>query len=66
LNASNFQNLAKYHLFGDAPPVPGIPMKIPPTGDLTLALPCGELVRAYTGIFLVGIGSVAAAMLWEN
>ena len=48
-------------------------MKIPPTGYLTLALLCGGLVcaivRAFTGIFLllvVGIGSVVAAMLWEN
>ncbi|HKH36539.1 MAG TPA: hypothetical protein VKA82_05105 [Rubrobacter sp.] len=48
-------------------------MKIPPTGYLTLALPCGELacviVWACTRIFLVllvGIGSVVAAMLWEN
>ncbi|HKH39234.1 MAG TPA: hypothetical protein VKA82_18930 [Rubrobacter sp.] len=52
-------------------------MKIPPTGYLTLALPCGELVCvivcACTRIFLVllvgiaaGIGSVVAAMLWEN
>jgi hypothetical protein len=52
-------------------------MKIPPTGYLTLALLCWELVCvivwAFTGIFLalvVGIaadiGSVIAAMLWEN
>jgi hypothetical protein len=48
-------------------------MKIPPTGHLTLALPCGELVSfivwACTTIFLVlvvGIGSVVAAMLLEN
>ena len=48
-------------------------MKIPPTGYLTLALPCGELVcvivRAFTAIFLllvVGIGSKVTAMLWEN
>ena len=48
-------------------------MKIPPTGYLTLALLCGELVCvivwAFTGIFLVlaaGIGSVVAAMLREN
>jgi hypothetical protein len=44
-------------------------MKIPQTGYLTLALLCGELVWAFTGIFLVlvvGIGSVVAAMLWEN
>ena len=44
-------------------------MKIPPTGYLTLALRCGELVWAFTGIFLVlvvGIGSVFAAKLWEN
>jgi hypothetical protein len=49
-------------------------MKIPPTGYLTLALLCRELVCvivwAFTGIFLVvgiaaGIGSVIAAMLWE-
>jgi hypothetical protein len=48
-------------------------MKIPPTGYLTLALLCGELVCvivwAFTGIVVgiaVGIGSVVAAMLWEN
>jgi hypothetical protein len=44
-------------------------MKIPPTGYLTLALGCGELVWTFRGIFLVpvvGIGSVVAAMLWEN
>ncbi len=48
-------------------------MKIPPTGYLTLAVLCGELVYvlvwAFTGIFLVlaaGIGSVVAAMLGEN
>jgi hypothetical protein len=52
-------------------------MKIPPTGYLTLALLCGELVYvlvwAFTGIFLVlvvgiaaGIGSVVTAMHWEN
>jgi hypothetical protein len=50
-------------------------MKIPPTGYLTLALPCGELVCvivwAFTRIVLVvviaaGIGTVVAAMLWEN
>jgi hypothetical protein len=42
-------------------------MKIPPTGDLTLALPCGELVWAFTEIILVvGTGSVVAAMFWEN
>ena len=52
-------------------------MKIPPTGYLTLALPRGELVCvivwAFTWIFLLllvgiaaGIGSVVAAMLWEN
>jgi len=51
-------------------------MRIPPTGCLTLALPCGELVRfmvwIHTGNFLVlvvgiaaGIGSVVAAMRWE-
>jgi hypothetical protein len=44
-------------------------MKTLPTGYLTLALRCGELVWAFTGISLVpvlGIGSVVAAMLWEN
>jgi hypothetical protein len=42
-------------------------MKFPPTGYLTLALPCRELVWAFTGIFIVvGIGSVVAAKLWEN
>jgi hypothetical protein len=48
-------------------------MKIPPTGYLTLALLCRELVRVivwtFTGIFLVlvaGIGPVVAAMHWEN
>ena len=51
-------------------------MGIPPTGYLTLALPCGGLVRvivlAHTGNFLVlvvgiaaRIGSVVAAMRWE-
>jgi hypothetical protein len=51
-------------------------MRIPPKGYVTLALPCGELVRiivwAHTGIFLVlavgiaaGTGSVVAAMRWE-
>ena len=47
-------------------------MKIPPTGYLTLALLCGELVCVivwtFTGIFLVlvvGIDPVVAAMLWE-
>jgi hypothetical protein len=51
-------------------------MRIPPTGYLTLALPCGGLVRfivwIHTGNFLVlvvgiaaGIGSVVAAMRWE-
>ena len=52
-------------------------MRIPPTGCLTLALLCGELVCvivwALTGIFLIlvvgiaaGIGSVVAAMRWEG
>jgi hypothetical protein len=52
-------------------------MRIPPTGYLTLALLCGELVCvivwAFTGIFLVlvvgiaaGIGSVIAATRWED
>jgi len=52
-------------------------MKIPPTGYLTLGLLCREfvclIVWAFTGIFLIlvvgiaaGIGSVGAAMLWEN
>ena len=52
-------------------------MRIPPTGYLTLALLCGELVCVIvwvlTGIFLVlavgiaaGIGSVVAAMRWED
>jgi hypothetical protein len=52
-------------------------MRIPPTGYLTLALVCGELVCvifwAFTGHFLVllvgiaaGIGSVVAAMRWED
>ena len=44
-------------------------MKIPQTGYLMLALLCGELVWAFAEIFLglvVGIGSVVAAMLWEN
>jgi hypothetical protein len=55
----------------------GDPMRIPPTGYLTLALLCGELicvtVWAFTGIFFVlvvgiaaGIGSVVAAMRWED
>jgi len=48
-------------------------MKIPPMGYLTLALLCEELVCvmvwALTGTFLVlvvGIGSVVAAMRWED
>jgi hypothetical protein len=52
-------------------------MRIPPTGYLTLALLCGELVCvivwALTGISLIlvvgiaaGIGSVVAAMRWED
>jgi hypothetical protein len=51
-------------------------MRIPPTGYLTLALPCGGFVRfivwIHTGNFLAlvlgvaaGIGSVVAAMRWE-
>ena len=52
-------------------------MRIPPTGYLTLALLCGELVCvivwAFTGIFLVlvvgiaaGVGSVLTAMRWMD
>jgi hypothetical protein len=52
-------------------------MRIPPTGYLTLALLCGELVCvvawAFTGAFLIlvvgvvaGVGSVLAAMRWED
>jgi hypothetical protein len=48
-------------------------MRIPPTGYLTLALLCGELVCvivwAFTGILFIlvgGIGSVVAAMRWED
>jgi hypothetical protein len=48
-------------------------MKIPPTGYLRLALPFREpvcvIVRAFTDIFLLllaGIGSVVAAILWED
>ena len=52
-------------------------MKIPPRGYVTLALLCGELVCviswAFTGIFfilvvgiLAGVGSVLAAMRWED
>jgi len=52
-------------------------MKIPPTGYLTLALLCGELVCVvawtFTGAFsilvvgiLAGVGSVLAAMRWED
>jgi hypothetical protein len=52
-------------------------MKIPPTGYLRLALPFREpvcvIVRAFTDIFLpllagiaAGIGSVVAAILWED
>ena len=52
-------------------------MRIPPTGYLTLALLCGELVCvvawAFTGTFsilvvgiLAGVGSVLAAMRWED
>jgi hypothetical protein len=52
-------------------------MRIPPTGYLTLALLCGELVCvivwAFTGIFFVlvvgiaaGIDCVVSAMHWED
>ena len=48
-------------------------MRIPPTGYLTLALLCGELVCvivwALTGIVVgiaAGIASVVAAMRWED
>jgi hypothetical protein len=52
-------------------------MRIPPTGYLTLALLCGELVCvvawAFTEAFsilvvgiLAGVGSVLAAMRWED
>jgi hypothetical protein len=52
-------------------------MKIPPTGYLRLALPFREpvcvIVRAFADIFLLllvgiaaSIGSVVAALLWEN
>ncbi|HEY6711167.1 MAG TPA: hypothetical protein VI055_02760 [Rubrobacter sp.] len=52
-------------------------MRIAPTGYLTLALLCGEpvcvIVWAFTGILLIlvvgiaaGIGSVVAAMRWED
>lgn len=48
-------------------------MRIPPTGCLTLALLCGELLCvvawAFTGIFFIlvaGVGSVLAAMRWED
>ncbi len=52
-------------------------MRLPPKGYLTLALLCGELVCvivwAFTGIFLLlvigiatGVGSVVAAMRWED
>jgi hypothetical protein len=52
-------------------------MKIPPTGCLTLALPFREpvcvIVRTFTDISLLllagiaaGIGSVVAALLWED
>jgi hypothetical protein len=52
-------------------------MRIPPRGYLTLALLCGELVCviawAFTGIFFIlvvgivaGVGSVLAAMRWED
>jgi len=52
-------------------------MRIPPTGYLTLALLCGELVCvivwAFTGILSVlvvgiaaGVGCVVAAMRWKD
>ena len=52
-------------------------MRIPPTGYLTLALLCGELVCviawAFTGTFFVlltgivaGVGCVVAAMRWKD
>ncbi len=52
-------------------------MRIPPTGYLTLALLCGELICviawALTGNFFIlvvgivaGVGSVLAAMRWED
>ena len=52
-------------------------MRLPPKGYLTLALLCGELVCvivwAFTGVFLLlvigiaaGVGSVVAAMRWED
>jgi hypothetical protein len=52
-------------------------MRIPPTGYLTLALLCGELicviVWAFTGISFIlvigiaaGVGSVVTAMSWED
>jgi hypothetical protein len=52
-------------------------MRIPPTGYLTLVLLCTELLCvvawAFTGIFLIlavgiaaGVGSVLAAMRWED
>jgi hypothetical protein len=48
-------------------------MRIPPTGYLTLALLCGELVCviiwALTHLVVgiaAGIGSVIAAMRWED
>ena len=52
-------------------------MRIPPKGYLTLALLYGDLacvvVGAFTGIFFVlivgiaaGVGSVVAAMRWED
>jgi hypothetical protein len=52
-------------------------MRIPPTGCLTLALLCGELVCvivwAFTGSFAVlvvgiaaGVGCVVAALRWKD
>ena len=52
-------------------------MRIPPKGYLTLALLCAELVCviawAFTGIIFIlvvgivaGVGSVLAAMRWED
>ena len=52
-------------------------MRIPPTGYLTLVLLCGELVCviawAFTRMFFIlvvgivtGVGSVLAAMSWED
>jgi hypothetical protein len=42
-------------------------MRIPPTGYLTLALLCGELISFILVIGIAaGVGSVVTAMRWED